>query len=57
MENRGEELDFVEERRKLGRAVVAAGGGKLVASEKEILVGSVSCGESYMGESSTFRAF
>ena len=47
---------FIEERRKLGRVVVAVGDGKLVAGQKKILFGSVSYGESYMSDRSPFRA-
>lgn len=56
MENRGDGLPFIEERGKLGRAVVAVGDGKLVGGQKKILFGSVSCGESYVSDSSPFRA-
>ena len=57
MENRGDGLPFIEERGKLGRAVVAVGDGKPVAGQKKILFRStVSCGESYMSDSSPFRA-
>ena len=56
MENRGDGHPFIEERGKLGRAVVAVGDGKLVAGQKKILFGSVSYGESYKSGSSPFRA-